>query len=80
MIRAYLDNNATTRPDPEVLAAIRAIEDDLYLNPSSVAGEILGAGKSLHEAKASMADLLGAPGSAGCVVLTSGLRRRTAGS
>mgnify|MGYP000185615119 CR=1 FL=1 len=31
----YLDNNATTRPAPEVVAAMLPYLDDLYANPSS---------------------------------------------
>lgn len=72
MIRAYLDNNATTRPIPEVIAATRLVQEDLYFNPSSVAGEIMGAGKPIRDAKDEMAKLLGAPGTSECVVLTSG--------
>lgn len=72
MIRSYLDNNATTRPDPEVLVAIRRVEENLYLNPSSAAGEILGAARPIHDAKVGMAELLGAPGTADSVMLTSG--------
>ena len=72
MIRAYLDNNATTRPDLEVLAAVRRVEDELYLNPSSAAGEILGAARPISDAKAAMAELLGAPYAADDVVFTSG--------
>ena len=34
----YLDNNATTRPAPEVVAAMLPYLGDLYANPSSAHG------------------------------------------
>lgn len=70
-IRVYLDNNATTRPHPKVVAAMRRYEQELYLNPSSVAGELLGAARPLADARNAMADLLGA-GDDDRIVLTSG--------
>ena len=36
MIDVYLDNNATTRPDPQVVEAMLPYQTDLYANPSSV--------------------------------------------
>lgn len=38
----YLDNNATTRVAPEVLAAMLPHFSESYHNPSSVAGEVVG--------------------------------------
>lgn len=70
-IRAYLDNNATTRPDDDVTAAVRFYEDRMYLNASSAAGELLGAARPLHEARTAIRDLLGAAES-DQIILTSG--------
>ena len=70
-IRVYLDNNATTRPHPEVLTAMRAYEEDLYLNASSAAGELLGAARPLSEARTAMKSLMGADDD-DQIVLTSG--------
>lgn len=70
-IRIYLDNNATTRPHPEVLAAMRQYEEELYLNAASIAGELLGAARPLTDARLSMAQLLGASDD-DRIVLTSG--------
>lgn len=57
-IRVYLDNNATTRPHPAVIAAMRKYEEELYLNPSSAAGELLGAARPLADVRRSMTQLL----------------------
>lgn len=70
-VRIYLDNNATTRPHPEVIAAMRRYEEDLYLNASSVAGELLGATQPLIAARRAMIELLGA-NDEDQIVLTSG--------
>lgn len=70
-IRAYLDNNATTRPNDDVTAAVRFYEDKMYLNASSAAGELLGAARPLHDARAAIRDLLGAAES-DQIILTSG--------
>jgi cysteine sulfinate desulfinase/cysteine desulfurase-like protein len=37
-VTANLDNNATTRPHPEVLEAVRYYQETLFLNASSTAG------------------------------------------
>lgn len=71
-IRAYLDNNATTRLAPEALAAMTPYLTELYLNPSSTAGDLLGAARPLRDAKRSLAVLFGAPDLADGFVLTSG--------
>lgn len=70
-IRVYLDNNATTRPHPEVIAAMRLYEDELYLNASSVAGDLLGASRPLADVQQALAELLGASDD-DRIVLTSG--------
>ena len=70
-IRAYLDNNATTRPNDDVVAAVRFYEDRMYLNASSAAGELLGAARPLDEARAAIRDLLGAA-EGDKIILTSG--------
>jgi cysteine desulfurase len=62
MIRAYLDNNATTRPLPEVVEAVRASMSDDYLNPSSVAAAILQPDENASgRASAALGMLLNAP-------------------
>jgi cysteine desulfurase len=66
----YLDNNATTRTDPAVVEAMLPYWTELYLNPSSVAGEMLGTAKPIHAAKQSLAELIGAE--ANEIFLTSG--------
>lgn len=71
-VRAYLDNNATTRLAPEALSAMTPYLTEIYLNPSSTAGELLGAARPIGEARHRLACLLGAPDLAQCFVLTSG--------
>ncbi|HEX5184968.1 MAG TPA: cysteine desulfurase family protein [Allosphingosinicella sp.] len=71
-MRAYLDNNATTRLAPEALSAMTPFLTEIYLNPSSTAGELLGAARPLADARNSLARLLGAPELGHCFVLTSG--------
>jgi cysteine desulfurase len=56
----YLDNNATTQPDPVVVAAMLPYLTELYGNPSSMhtfGGQV---GKAIQEARESLATLLGA--------------------
>jgi cysteine desulfurase len=57
---AYFDNNATTRPAPEVLDAMRPFLDDLYGNPSSAHTLGREANKVLTDARQAVAGLLGA--------------------
>lgn len=71
MIRAYLDNNATTRPYDAVLKAQLLVQQELYLNASSLAGELLGAARPLTEARMAMLNLLGGDAE-DRLVLTSG--------
>ncbi len=71
MIRAYLDNNATTRPYDAVLKAQLLVQQELYLNASSLAGELLGAARPLAEARMATLNLLGGDAE-DRLVLTSG--------
>lgn len=71
-IRAYLDNNATTRIAPSVLAAMMPYLTDCFLNPASAAGELLGAGRALDDVQVALAGLFGSRDLAGRFVLTSG--------
>src|ERR1700722_19388118 len=54
----YLDNNATTCPAPEVVAAMQPYFTELYGNPSSVHRFGQLARKAIDEARASVADLI----------------------
>jgi len=71
-ISAYLDNNATTRPHPEVVEAMRYYQETLFLNASSIAGELFGAARPLDDARTAMLDLLGGAADVDQIVLTSG--------
>src|SRR4030042_4490003 len=56
----YLDNNATTRTAPEVVEAMMPYFTELYGNPSSMhffGGQVA---KELGEARAKIAELIGA--------------------
>ncbi|MCX7685774.1 MAG: cysteine desulfurase [Acetobacteraceae bacterium] len=67
----YLDNHATTPPDPRVLAAMRPFWERCFANPASVE-HALGreAEAAVEEARAAVAALIGAePGE---IVFTSG--------
>jgi cysteine desulfurase len=66
----YLDNAASTRPAPEVLAATRAVEDAFFANPSSAHGLGAAAARAVEAARAEVAAALGAEPSE--VVFTSG--------
>ncbi len=65
----YLDNNASTRPDPEVLAAM-ADAAEMFGNPSSVHAEGQRARRAIEGARDAIGSLIGAAG--GEVFLTSG--------
>lgn len=56
----YLDNNATTRVDPDVLEAMLPYLSDLYGNPSSMHSFGGQVGAAIQDARAQVADLLGA--------------------
>ncbi|TIL65607.1 cysteine desulfurase family protein [Mesorhizobium sp.] len=72
MIHAYLDNNATTQLAPEALAAMLPFLTKQYLNPSSMAGQLLGSYDVVQQAKAALARLLGDVELAKHFTLTSG--------
>lgn len=57
---AYFDNNATTRPAPEVFDAMRPFLDARFGNPSSAHEVGRDARKALTDARESVAALLGA--------------------
>jgi cysteine desulfurase len=56
----YLDNNATTQVDPEVLQAMIPFYSELYGNPSSMHSFGGGVAARIREARESVARLLGA--------------------
>jgi hypothetical protein len=56
----YLDNNATTRVDPDALAAMLPYLSDLYGNPSSMHSFGGQVGAAVQEAREQVAALLGA--------------------
>jgi cysteine desulfurase len=66
----YLDNNATTRPDPEVLDAMLPFLKDQWGNPSSMHTFGGGVRKHVEQAREQVAALLGAD--AAEIVFTSG--------
>ena len=65
----YLDNNASTRLDPEVLAAMTDAAG-VFGNPSSVHAEGQRARRAIEEARDAIGALIGAAG--GEIFLTSG--------
>lgn len=67
---AYLDNNATTRPLPEVIDAVRAALSDHWHNPSSVHRPGQAARHAVELARADLARLLNAKPAE--IVFTSG--------
>ncbi|HDQ26253.1 MAG TPA: cysteine desulfurase [bacterium] len=66
----YLDNNATTKPDPEVIQSVNRTMIEVYYNPSSIyQGALLSRG-AIEDARISAAALIGAqPGE---ITLVSG--------
>jgi cysteine desulfurase len=66
----YLDNAASTRPAPEVLAAVRAVEDAFFANPASAHGLGAGAARAVEAARDEVAAALGAQ--AAEIVFTGG--------
>jgi len=60
MPRIYLDNNATTRPFPEVIEAMARCFRDCYGNPGSRHAEGRIARQALEESRESIAGILGA--------------------
>jgi cysteine desulfurase len=59
----YLDNNATTKVDPEVLEAMLPYLTEFYGNPSSMHSFGGQVGKTLKQARSQVANLLGAEAS-----------------
>jgi cysteine desulfurase len=55
----YLDNNATTRPAPEVVEAVRTAVEERWQNPSSVHRPGQAARQQLELARAQLAQLIG---------------------
>ena len=70
MLSAYLDNNATTLPDDEVVSAIAEVLKGDYANPSSAHRPGQQARKRIDDARADVAQLIGCD--AGELVFTSG--------
>lgn len=66
----YLDNNATTRPAPEVAAAMLRVLQEDYANPSSVHRPGQSARRLIDDARAQVALLIGS--SPGELTFTSG--------
>lgn len=56
----YLDNNATTRPSPGVVAAMREVLETCWYNPSSIHRAGQGARQKVELARKDVADLIGA--------------------
>lgn len=54
----YLDNSATTRPDPEVLASFEQVSREYFANPSSIHQFGGKAEQLLHAARKQAADSL----------------------
>ena len=67
----YLDNNATTRPAPEVVAAMAPFLTEIYGNPSSAHELGRAARQAVERAREAVAALLGAA-DPGEIVFTSG--------
>lgn len=56
----YLDNNATTPTDPEVIQAMMPYFSDQFYNPSSVYGQAQGPKHSIEKARKEIASFIGA--------------------
>lgn len=70
MRELYLDNNATTRPDPAVIQEMELYFRDIYANPSSVHRAGVEADRALRRARERIARLAGVAESS--IVFTSG--------
>ncbi|MCB9839163.1 MAG: cysteine desulfurase [Phycisphaeraceae bacterium] len=66
----YLDNNATTRPDPEVISAMSEMLTDCWHNPSSIHRPGQRAKGRVEMARRQVADLIGAQPAE--IIFTSG--------
>jgi cysteine desulfurase len=69
-MRIYLDNNATTAIDPDVMAVLATSLRDVFGNASSIHKEGQAARRVIEDARESVARLLGATGRE--IVFTSG--------
>jgi cysteine desulfurase len=67
----YLDNNATTRPFPEVVEAMLPYLGECYFNPASSTAGFTEAGLPRASAAQALAKLIGAEGPE-CAIFTSG--------
>ena len=56
----YLDNSATTRPDPEVVTVMNDVLQHVYGNPSSLHGLGAKAERLLQRSREAVAETLGA--------------------
>lgn len=72
MIRAYFDNNATTKPPREVVDAMLPYFTDLYVNASSAAGQVFGANQIVGKTKRAVGALFGSTDLGNEIVFTSG--------
>ncbi len=68
----YLDFNATTPVDPQVVAAMTPFWTDHFYNPSAAYPEALTVQSALDQARAAVAALLGADREPHSIVFTSG--------
>ena len=59
-MEVYLDNSATTKPTPEVIAAINRVYSECYGNPSSLHRKGLEAERVLSQARREIASAIGA--------------------
>lgn len=66
----YLDNSATTKPDPEVISVINEVMQHIYGNPSSLHGLGAKAERLLERARGHVAQVLGV--NEGEIFFTSG--------
>ncbi len=66
----YLDNSATTKPDPEVVSVINEVMQHIYGNPSSLHGLGAKAERLLERARGHIAQVLGV--NEGEIFFTSG--------
>jgi cysteine desulfurase len=68
----YFDNNATTRPAPEVFEAMRPFLSDFYGNPSSAHAAGREARRIVEKAREQVAALVGAAGADEIIFTSSG--------
>src|SRR5262249_8283020 len=66
----YLDNNASTAPDPAVVEALTIAMRDLYANPSTAHVQGQAASRAIEDARHKIAALLSCPTRA--ITFTSG--------